>query len=366
MALTNWLDFATQISTQAPVCQQSGRSNVSRKKRRRTPSVLGLIIFASAAYWSGSATSQAAAPGQLSMRPRQGKAAPLWVFPGVGESSASANAARQEHLPGSHQSFTAAQLVNLRAAVDWFPAAHPPMPAAVRGDRGPAFACGFCHLPEGVGRPENAVLAGMPFSYLSQQLHDMRSGARKLVNTHFIPGSLMLQVIRQTSDADAEAAARYFSRLRYTKRVKVIEADRIPHPTARGFVYIFDKKRPRVPLGERIIEGPDDPARFEMRDPRTTYTAYVPIGSIARGAALAKGNGTARPPCSLCHGPGLRGTSVGPPIAGHFPTYLFRQLYAFQSGTREGTNAKLMKPIVADLSQRDLIDLAAYVGSLSP
>lgn len=206
----------------------------------------------------------------------------------------------------------------------------------------------------------------MPFNYLAQQLRDMRAGARKLVNAHFAPGALMLQVIRQTSETDAEAAARYFSGLRYTKRVKVVEAARIPHPVAHGFVYVFEKRRPLVSLGERIIEGPDDPERFEMRDPRTTYTAYVPLGSIARGAALARGNGAARPPCALCHGPGLRGTSVGPPIAGRFPTFLFRQLYAFKSGTRAGVTATLMKPIVASLSRHDTIDLAAYVGSLSP
>lgn len=332
---------------------------------RWTLSALGLFIFASTGHWPAAAASQGD-PHPVSMRPTPVDSAPLWAFPGSGdESSLPISAARETRLPGSPQSFTAAQLVDRTTAVDWFPAAHPPMPPAVRGGRGPASACGFCHLPEGFGRPENAALAGMPFSYLSQQLRDMRSGARKLVNAQFIPGALMLQVIRQTSATDAEAAARYFSGLRYTKRVKVIETDRIPQPVAHGFVYFFDKRRPKVSLGERIIGGPDDPQRFEMRDPRTTYTAYVPVGSIARGASLAKGNGTARP-CVLCHGPALGGTSLGPPIAGRFPTYLFRQLYAFQSGTREGTTATLMKPIVAGLSRRDMIDLAAYVGSLSP
>ncbi len=335
-------------------------------KMSRIPVVLGSLIFASAAHWAGSATPQAAPVRQPSIRPTQVNAAPLWAFPGSGEPSPPSHAARPEHLPGSQRSFTEAQLVDRRTAVDWFPTAHPPMPPVVRGDRGPASACGFCHLPEGVGRPENAALAGMPFSYLSQQLRDMRSGARKLVDVRFTPGALMLQVIRQTSATDAEAAARYFSGLRYTKRVKVIEADRIPQPVAHGFVYVFERSRPKVSLGERIIEGPDDPERFEMRDPRTTYTAYVPVGSIVRGAALAKGNGSARPPCALCHGPDLRGTSIGPPIAGRFPTYLFRQLYAVKSGTREGTTATLMKPIVAGLSRQDMIDLAAYVGSLGP
>lgn len=335
-------------------------------------SVLGLLILASAPHRV--TASQAAAAHPVGMPPTN--SAPLWAFPGGGGASSSpsssrssrssSSVAREMRLPGSQRSFTAAQLVDRTTAVDWFPAAHPPMPPAVRGSRGAVSACGFCHLPEGAGRPENAALAGMPLDYLSQQLRDMRSGARKLVNARFIPGALMLEVIRQTSAADAEAAARYFSRLRYTKRVKVIETDRIPHPVAHGFVYFFEKNRPKVVLGERIVEGPDDPQRFEMRDPRTPYTAYVPVGSISRGAALAKGNGAARPPCALCHGAHLEGSSIGPPIAGRFPTYVFRQLYAFRSGTRQGTAATLMKPIVAGLSQRDMIELAAYVGSLTP
>lgn len=333
---------------------------------RRTLSTLGLFIVASTGHWPAADASHAASQ-PVSVQPERLEFAPLWAFPGSGdESSSPTSAARATRLPGSQQRFTAAQLLDRTTAVDWFPAAHPPMPPAVRGGRGPASACGFCHLPEGVGRPENAALAGLPFNYLSQQLRDMRSGARRLVNAQFIPGALMLQVIRQTSATDAEAAARYFSGLRYTKRVTVIETDRLPQPVAHGFVYFFDKRRPKVSLGERIVAGPDDPQRFEMRDPRTTYTAYVPVGSIARGASLAKGHGTARPPCVLCHGPALTGTSLGPPIAGRFPTYLFRQLYAFQSGTRQGTSATLMKPVVAGLSRRDMIDLAAYVGSLGP
>jgi hypothetical protein len=41
------------------------------------------------------------------------------------------------------------------------------------------FACGFCHLPNGLGRPENSSLAGLPASYIVQQVADFKSGARK-------------------------------------------------------------------------------------------------------------------------------------------------------------------------------------------
>ena len=90
------------------------------------------------------------------------------------------------------------------------------------------------------------------------------------------------------------------------------------------------------------------------------------MGSIEHGAALSKGDGGARLPCESCHGDGLKGGPLGPPIAGRPLTPSFRQLYAFKTGTRKGTGAILMKPVVAGLSQQDMIDLAAYAGSLEP
>ena len=228
------------------------------------------------------------------------------------------------------------------------------------------YACGYCHLPEGFGRTENADLAGMPFEYLQRQVQEMKSGARKLVDARFVPGAYMLTAIRQTSDADADDAVKYFSGLKYTKHVRVLEATNVPHFRANGYLYISDHEGPTEALGQRIIEGPDDVNAFEKRDPRTRFTAYVPVGSIARGAALASGNRDAGQACAICHGEGLKGGPLGPPIAGRFPTGLFRQLYAFQSGTRNGSQAILMKPIVTKLTQPEMIDLAAYVGSLEP
>ena len=315
---------------------------------------------------STASTSPRAAPQPRSSERSGLTPVPLWAFPVEGELTPAIDLQTQQRLPESRRTFTLAQLADNTAAADWFPHEHPSMPTVVRGGGGRAPACGYCHLPGGVGRPENAILAGMPSSYISRQVSDMRSGARRVVDAHFVPGGHMLEVARVTSATDVEAAARYFSGLRYTKRVKVTETDRIPRAIPHDYVYYFDKGGVTVPIGERIVEGPDDPERFKLRDPRTTYTAYVPVGSIARGAALARGDGSTRPPCAVCHGPALRGTSVGPPIAGHFATFIFRQLYAFKSGTRNGSYATLMKPIVADLSRRDMIDLAAYISSLTP
>jgi cytochrome c553 len=116
------------------------------------------------------------------------------------------------------------------------------------------------------------------------------------------------------------------------------------------------------PLGDRIIEVPADFARMSQTDdPRVGYVAYVPPGSVARGRALAE---TGDFPCGSCHGPGLRGLGDVPPRAGRSPSYLVRQLHGFRSGAREGTRAALMKPVAADLSARDMMELAAYIASL--
>jgi cytochrome c553 len=55
-----------------------------------------------------------------------------------------------------------------------------------------------------------------------------------------------------------------------------------------------------------------------------------------------------------------------PPIAGRSPSYLVRQLWDMQQGTRRGALSQLMTPVVANLSPADMTDLAAYVASRLP
>lgn len=72
-------------------------------------------------------------------------------------------------------------------------------------------------------------------------------------------------------------------------------------------------------------------------------------------------------PCATSHGEGLKGMGdMFPDIAGHSPTAMGRQMYDFKSGTRDGKNAIAMKPVVAKLTDEDIVDLAAYVASLQP
>jgi cytochrome c553 len=123
-------------------------------------------------------------------------------------------------------------------------------------------------------------------------------------------------------------------------------------------------------IGHRIIELPDVPQNFERRDSRTTFTAYVPPGSLARGKLLATTGATgatgATIACAICHGPQLQGMGLAPPIAGRSPTYLMRQLYEIQAGIRSGANAAPMKIGIAGLSLDDLIAASAWAASLPP
>ena len=70
--------------------------------------------------------------------------------------------------------------------------------------------------------------------------------------------------------------------------------------------------------------------------------------------------------CTICHGPDLRGLGPIPGIAGRSPSYLVRQLYDFQHGTRAGLGSALMKPTVEKLTTEDMIALASYAASLPP
>jgi cytochrome c553 len=72
-----------------------------------------------------------------------------------------AGAAMPHALAGSTLHPTDDQLETMADAVDWYPGDHTAAPNAVLHGSGKAGACGYCHLPNGAGRPKNASLAGL-------------------------------------------------------------------------------------------------------------------------------------------------------------------------------------------------------------
>src|SRR5262245_48082213 len=152
---------------------------------------------------------------------------PSWVFPvspAAPRPVAPPDVTKPIHLANSRATFTRAQLSNRFVAPDWFPSSHAPMPEVVARGRAPDLsACGYCHTPGGQGRPENAPLAGLPSEYIVQQVLDFKSGARRaLLPGAFPPADLMIHEAMQTTEAEAQSAAQYFSREKLRPRVRVL------------------------------------------------------------------------------------------------------------------------------------------------
>jgi hypothetical protein len=99
----------------------------------------------------------------------------------------------------------------------------------------------------------------------------------------------MIELSKPMTVGEIEAAATYFSALQPRKRIKVVESDTAPKTNVAGLLWAAVETGEREPIGARIVEVPDDLLRFESRDPRSTFTAYVSIGSLARGETLVMG-----------------------------------------------------------------------------
>lgn len=273
-----------------------------------------------------------------------------------------------KRVPDSTAGYTLSQLRDLFAAPDWHPQDHPKMPAPVARGRMPdVYACGVCHRATGAGGPENANITGLPYAYIVQQLADYKSGARSTALPKRLPQAAMISLSKRISDDEVKAAAAYFSALKPRANIQVVETDAVPQAYVANWFWADKKTGIKEPLGRRIVEVPEDLERFEHRDARATFVAYVPVGSLARGEALVAGKvPETAPACASCHGADLRGIDAIPPIAGRSPSYVIRQLYELQSGNRAGQNAALMKPVVDKLTLDDMIAIAAYLASRLP
>ena len=292
---------------------------------------------------------------------------PAWAYPWAPDFKAVPDDGVPRHVPNSAAAFTVTQERDLFFAPDWHPEDHPAMPDVVaRGRQPDVRACGSCHRTEGTGGPENASLAGLPASYIVQQMADYKSGARKFSGPQRSPVLLMTAIAKAATDAEVQAAAGYFSSFKPKPNIRVVETDAVPATLIARVFYTIVKNGGTEPIGERIVEVPVDIDQFEHRDSRSQFVAYVPVGSIAKGEALAKTGGSVTTACMTCHGPELQGVDSTPGIAGRSPSYLVRQMYDFQQQSRQGSAGALMAPVVEKLTQDDMIALAAYVSSLKP
>jgi cytochrome c553 len=288
---------------------------------------------------------------------------------------ASATAAQQtapdtslKRLPGSTSAFTLRQIGDRFGPADWYPGDHPQMPEVVAHGRKPQiWACALCHYPNGKGRPENAGVSGLPVSYFIHQMHDFRDGLRRSADDGKKNTNLMIAYAKAMTEEEIRAAAEYFGAMKWTPWIKVVETDSVPKTRLSVGMYLPLEGTEKEPIGQRIIEMPEQPDATEMlRDPRSGFIAYVPRGSVKKGEALVTTGAGKTTACGVCHGEDLKGMGPVPGIAGRSPSYLARQMYDMQQNARNGEWTQLMKPVVSKLSEEEILNIAAYLASVAP
>ena len=322
------------------------------------------ILFASGLAYSQSATAPPHA---------RHAAPPPWAYANnpadkIPDAKDRSTDPTQQHVPDSTASFTLAQVTDFYNPPDWHPTDHPAMPDIVAHGRTPeVWACGYCHLPNGQGKPENASLAGLSVGYILQQLEDFKSGTRKSSMPNRPPGVAMVGIAAKATEKEMLTAAKYFSSLKPKQWIRVVETATVPKTRVSGWMLVPAATHGTEPIGQRIIEMPEKLELTELRDDHSGFVAYVPLGSIKKGKALAESGGGGKTlQCSICHGPELKGMGKTPALAGRSPSYMVRQLYDMQSGARNGPAAQSMKPVVEKLTLDDMVSIAAYTASLNP
>ena len=324
---------------------------------KRVVSVFALALLAAISLRAQQPPAAPNFPGQaFQPGPRE------WAFPVITGGLPAEQG--DQKVPGSTKTYPPAQIAALVNPPDWFPESHPPAPALVSKGRGGALACGSCHLFNGSGHPESADISGATADYFVQQMMDFKTGVRK-------DAARMNGIAKDLSEPEIRELAEYFAQMKPTRTTVVREVSMAPKSfVGGGRMRFLDPKAAgqTEPIGVRVIEVPEDVDRVRHRDPNANvFIAYAPQGSVAKGKAfVASGGGGKSIACATCHGDNLMGLGNVPRLAGLHPAYVGRQLFLFKDGSRNGIDAQLMKKAVANMTDQDVVNIAAYLASLDP
>ena len=206
---------------------------------------------------------------------------------------------------------------------------------------------------------------------------DFRHGLRRSADPRKPNTNTMIDLAKAMTDDEVKESAEYFAAIKWTPWIRVVETETVPKTRIVGNLFLPIAQERTEPIAGRIIEVPEDLEQAEtLRNPRSGFVAYVPIGSLAKGQDLVTTGGMRivgntivqgkTTPCVTCHGLDLMGVADVPPIAGRSPSYIGRQMWDIQQGTRNGASVQLMKLAIANLTEEDLVAVAAYVSSRFP
>src|SRR4051794_12977917 len=225
----------------ADCLQEHSARREAKGARMFRAALVASVLFA----WAGSAAAQ--------------DGPPAWAYPvNPPDLKLAPDDGTPRQVPDSTASYTLTQIRDLFTAPDWHPGDHPPFPEVVaRGRKPEVRACAVCHRAGGTGGPENASIAGLPAAYIVQQMADYKSGARISAVPQRSPVRLMIATAKETTDAEVQEAAAYFSALKLPSNIKVIETDTVPKSYIFGWHMAAVTSGTTEPLGERILEVPD-------------------------------------------------------------------------------------------------------------
>lgn len=108
---------------------------------------------------------------------------------------------------------------------------------------------------------------------------------------------------------------------------------------------------PRVSQQGAVIQPDFKTSNVVMTSEMLTRHDQVSIG---RGATLAQR-------CAICHGPQGISDANSPNLAGQFAAVTYKELVDFKTGARVNV---VMSPFAANLSNQDMLDIAAYYAYL--
>ena len=111
-----------------------------------------------------------------------------------------------------------------------------------------------------------------------RQMAEFKSGARRGAGA-----VAMIPIAQGLDEEDFKAAAKYFTSLKPPIWYQLVETATVPKShLVNGAMRLPVEHGGTEPIGDRIIELPQDVASAESRSPRVGFVAHVPPGSIKK------------------------------------------------------------------------------------
>ena len=112
-----------------------------------------------------------------------------------------------------------------------------------------------------------------------------------------------------------------------------------------------------------VRDAPVSTASEETKPPVTSAAALDASDAASSEGDLAKGKKYFRKNCRSCHGSKAQGVASYPRLAGQPAEYLAKRLNQYRRGEKLGPNTPLMAPRAKKLSDDDIANIVAYIGT---